>query len=59
MVHFYKTFYYNIFAHLLTVNSKAGGLFGSIFTYFSIKKNSQRILYLYYLIWLYNAFYIF
>lgn len=60
MVYFFKTTCYDIFKHLLAISSQDRDFFSLIFIYFGIVEiNSQEILHLHYLIWLYIIFYIF
>lgn len=56
---FFEVIYCSIFEYLLVTDAKDIKLLSLVLTYFGIVKiNNQRMLYLYYLIQLYNAFYI-
>lgn len=50
---FFEATYTNIFSHLFNAGSQKDGLLGPVSTYFWIvETNDQRMLYLYYFIWL-------
>lgn len=56
---FFEAIYTSIFKRFLAARSIENRLFGPVLTYFrTVKTNSQRILYLYYLVLLRGAFYL-